>query len=395
MHLDPAMPVLTGVVFGILTLGLVLRRLRQPHVIVYLLAGVAMGPSGIGLVEDGLVIDRIGAIGVLLLLFVIGMEVSLAKLAALWRVAVVGTAVQVGVSVAIIALLGSILDWSLARVVLLGFVISLSSTAVVLKLLQDKNELDSPAGQDALAILLAQDLAVVPMLIVLNLFSGVEPSALEIGAQLFGAALLGGLVFWTGRRKVRIPGSEAIMADSEMRIFGALAACFGLALVSGLLHLSAALGAFVAGMVVRAVDHAHWIEEEVEPFRVVLAAVFFVSVGMTVDLRFVLEQWWVPLIVAAAAMVTNTSINAMALRLAGIPWKRSWYAAALLGQIGEFSFLLALAGRQGQVITEDGYRLVVAVIFLTLLASPSWIELFKWLTGAPPPMQKPVETATA
>ena len=383
MHLDPAMPVITGVIFGVLALGFVLRKLRQPHVIAYLLAGVALGPSGLGLVSDAAVIDRIGAIGVLLLLFFIGMEVSLLKLAALWRVAVIGTTVQVVVSILFSTLMGAFFGWSVARIVLLGFVISLSSTAVVLKLLQDSGELNSPAGQDALAILLAQDLAVVPMLIVLNLFAGVPPSAPEVAAQISGAVLLGGLVTWTARRKVRLPGSKSLKADPEMRVFGGLAACFGLALVSGVLGLSAALGAFVAGIIVAAIDEAHWIEEQIEPIRVVFAAIFFVSIGMTLDMAFFLERWWVALLLAAGAMITNTFINAFALRFAGIPWSRSCYTAAMLGQIGEFSFLLALAGRQNDVITPDGYRLIVAVIFLTLLASPVWIQVFGRITRQP------------
>lgn len=385
MHVDPAMPVITGIVFGVLIIGLIVRWLRQPHVIVYLLAGVVLGPSGLALVDDVPMLDRIGSIGVLLLLFFVGMEVSVARLAKLWRVALIGTAVQIAVSVGLTFVLGRFLGWSLARIVLLGFVISLSSTAVVLKLLQDRGELEGRAGQDALAILLAQDLAVVPMLIVLNLFSGHRPTAIEIGMQLAGTALLAGLVIWTARRKVRVPAAGAVREDPEIRIFGGFAACFGLALVSGLLGLSAALGAFVAGMVVAAVDEAHWIHEHLEPFRIVLVALFFVSVGMAVDLEFVAQRWWIVLLLAAAAMVTNTLVNAFALRSAGGTWKASLYTAAILGQIGEFSFLLAAAGKQEAVITEDGYRLTVAVIFTTLAASPFWILPFaRWAKAGEP-----------
>ncbi|MEM7676350.1 MAG: cation:proton antiporter, partial [Myxococcota bacterium] len=364
------MPAITGVVFGVLVVGFILRTLKQPHVIVYLFAGMILGPSGVGLVTDGEVIDRVGALGMLLLLFFIGMEVSVAKLAELWRVAIIGTAAQISVSVGLTAVIGLFLDWTLARVVLLGFVLSLSSTAVVLKLLHDSGELESLSGQDALAILLAQDLALVPMMIVLNLLSGVPPSTHEIAGQVLGAILLVGIVIATARKKMKMPGTRRIQADPELRVFGGLAACFGLALISGALGLSSALGAFVAGMLVHALDESHWIEKQIEPFRVVLAAAFFVSVGMTVDIAFVLQNWWMTLILAAVAMTTNTAINAVALRAAGVRWSRSIYTGALLGQIGEFSFLLALAGRESHVIEDSAYRLIVAVIVVTLIASP-------------------------
>lgn len=382
MHVDPAMPVITGVVFGIILLGLALRALKQPHVVAYLLGGVLIGPSGFELVTDASLLDRVGAIGVLFLLFFIGMEISVAKLVQLWRVAVIGTGMQILVSVGATAILGGFLGWTTARILLMGFVISLSSTAVVLKLLQDRGELETPAGQDALAILLAQDLAVVPMLIVLNLFAGTRPSGLEVAGQVLGALLLAGLLAWTSRRTVRLPGTTRIREDHEMRVFAGFAACFGLALVTGLLGLSAALGAFVAGMVVAAIDEAEWIKSQLEPFHVVFVALFFVSIGTTVDLPFILERWWLVTMLAALAMATNTVVNAIALRAAGVRWRRSFYAAALLGQIGEFSFLLAAAGRQEAVISDNGYRLIVAVIFATLLASPIWILVFERATRA-------------
>ncbi|MEL7372380.1 MAG: cation:proton antiporter, partial [Myxococcota bacterium] len=125
------MPAITGIVFGVLAVGFVLRKLKQPHVIVYLIAGIILGPSGLRLVEDNAIIDRVGALGMLLLLFFIGMEVSVAKLVELWRVAVIGTGAQIMVSVGLTAMIGLFLDWTWARIVLLGFVISLSSTAVV------------------------------------------------------------------------------------------------------------------------------------------------------------------------------------------------------------------------------------------------------------------------
>ena len=162
MHMDPLMPYLSGSILAIVALGFLIRRLRQPLVIAYLVAGVVLGPHGSGLIPAGAVLDRLGALGVLLLLFFVGMEISPAALLARWRVALIGTALQVAISVASVAAVGSFLGWEAPRIVLLGFVLSLSSTAVVLQLLRQRAGEDSEVAQDVTAILLAQDLAIVP-----------------------------------------------------------------------------------------------------------------------------------------------------------------------------------------------------------------------------------------
>ncbi len=145
MHLDPLLPPLVGVIAVILALGLLFQLFRQPQLVAYIIAGIVIGPSGIGLVNDVQIIEHLGALGVTLLLFFIGMEVSPQQLARGWRVAVFGTLLQILISVVTVWLVGSALGWEISRIVLLGFVISLSSTAVVLKLLKDRNELDTKA----------------------------------------------------------------------------------------------------------------------------------------------------------------------------------------------------------------------------------------------------------
>ena len=158
MHLDPMMPYAVGAILAILVLGLLLRSIKQPHVVGYLIAGVILGPHGIALVQDEVTLGRLGAVGVVLLLFFIGMEASPRKLLENWKVALIGTLLQVIISIGCVWPLGVYLDWPLERIVLIGFVISLSSTAVVLKLLQDWKEFDTKVGQNVLAILLAQEL---------------------------------------------------------------------------------------------------------------------------------------------------------------------------------------------------------------------------------------------
>ena len=169
MHLDPSLPILVAIITVILLIGTSLHLMKQPQIIGYLLAGVAIGPFGFGLFPDTEFATRLGSYGVVLLLFFVGMEVAPKRLLAGWRIAVIGTVVQVALSVAMVVPLGLWLDWPLARIVLLGFVTSLSSTAVIIKLLRDSGEINQKEGQDVLGILLVQDLIIIPMLIIVGL----------------------------------------------------------------------------------------------------------------------------------------------------------------------------------------------------------------------------------
>lgn len=376
MHLDPLLPSIVGAVFAILLIGLILRRLRQPHVVAYLLAGLMLGPYVGGIITDTHLIERMGAMGVVLLLFFVGMEVSPRKLVSTWRIAVLGTTAQILLSIGCVWLLGTWLDWTLSRIVLLGFVISLSSTAVVLKLLQDRRELDSKTGQNVLGVLLFQDLAVIPMLIVIGVMSGDTVSYPTLLLQVIGGlCVIGLIVYLLVRETLNLPLGRWLGNDHEMQVFAALIICFGLSLLTGLMGLSTALGAFVAGMLVGAARETQWVHHSLEPFRVIFIALFFVSIGMMVDPNFILQHWMQIGLLLAAVVITNTIINAIIIRLLGDTWTDSFYSGALLSQIGEFSFVLAAVGLKSGLITDVGYQYTVAVIIISLMLSPAWIAL--------------------
>lgn len=380
MHLDPVLPRVVAAVFALLLIGLVLRRLRQPHVVAYLLAGVALGPSGLRLFSDEVVLARVGDFGVVLLLFFVGMEVSLPSLLRSWRVSVVGTLLQILASVGSVAVIGWFRDWSLARVLLIGFAISLSSTAVVVSLLRMRKEMDSGAGRDALGVLLIQDLAFIPMLIVLGLLGGEALDSRDLTLQAVGVVGLAALLAVVARReKISLPFSRFLQEDHELQVFSALALCFGLATLTGLLGLSTAVGAFVAGIVVASARETEWVHQSLEPFRVVLVALFFVSVGMLIDLAFLAVHLKTVLLLVLAVFVTNWLINAGILRSLGRPWRHSLYVGALLAQIGEFSFVLVAVGRQTGIIEEFAYQLTIGLIAVTLLLSPLVVSLSRSL----------------
>lgn len=374
MHLDPALPVMVAILAITLLIGLSLQLMRQPQVIGYLIAGVVIGPYGLALLTDAGFASRLGSFGVVLLLFFVGMEVAPRQLLSGWRIAVVGTLVQVALSVGMVLPLGLWLDWSMARIVLLGFVASLSSTAVIVKLLRDTGELNRKEGQDILGILLVQDLIIIPMLIVIGLMGGESTSLRELGIQVAGAFAMVTLLLWAlSRETMHIPFGHLLRNNHELQVFAALLICLGLSLLTGLAHLSTALGAFAAGILVTAAKETQWVHHALEPFRVIFVALFFVSVGLLVDITFISEHLLQVVVLVTIVLVSNTLLNGSILRLLGYRWRESLYAGAMLAQIGEFSFVLAAVGLANDIINQIAYQYTIAVIALSLLISPFWI----------------------
>lgn len=372
--------VLLGII--IIGLGTLLRYFKQPYIIAYILAGVLLGEHGFSIITDREVIDVMGELGLILLLFFIGMEISLPDLLKNWKVPLFGTSLQIFTSVALAGLIGYWLGWDMPRIIIIGFIISLSSSAVVIKLLQDSGESQSDTGQDVISILLMQDILIVPMLIATSYLGGQSPTSQEILLQLVGGALIiGGLVYILKKKHIRLPFSKAIEDDHELQVFAGFITCFGFALVTAFFGLSAALGAFVGGLFVHAARSTEWLHDSLHSFRVVFVALFFVSIGMMIDLHFLWENWTTVGLVILAVYLSNHFINAGVLRLFGENWKLSLYGGALLAQIGELSFVLSASASQAGIITDFVYQLTIIVISLTLLISPFWIAGTKRVVG--------------
>jgi len=381
MHMDPIMVVLTSTILIILAVGLLIHKLKQPYVIAYMIVGVIIGPHGLAFIEDKLDLTKIGSIGVLLLMFFIGMEMSLPRLVAHWRVAVIGTLLQIMISVAVLYGLGSWFNWPFAQSVLLGFVISISSTAVVIKILQEWKEINTAVGRDVIGILLIQDLAIVPMLIAINFLGGEVLNFTGVILQIVGGLAIILLLTWlVVKREFKMPFGKFLRKDTELQVFTAFMLCFGLAFITGIFNLSAALGAFVAGILISVAKETTWVYKRLEPFYVVFMALFFVSIGMLVDLNFLYDNFLLAIILVSLAVLLNTAVNAFIMRFFGESWGNSLYGAALLSQIGEFSFILAAVGIHTAIITEFSYQMTIVVISLSLLISPLWILSIKRFT---------------
>ncbi|MDQ6965644.1 MAG: cation:proton antiporter, partial [Mariprofundaceae bacterium] len=256
---------LVGITGCALLLATLMREIQLPAAIAYIVTGVLVGPTGLGLVSDRELLTHMGELGVIMLMFFIGMEVSLPRLIAGWRIAVIGTAAQIAVSVLVCVLAAMMFDWPWRTGVLFGFIVSMSSTAVVLTMLKDSGELEHPFGQNALGVLLMQDMAIVPMMIVVGLMGSGGPegegvSGVMTAVQIVGGGLLVAAAVWL----MRTPGWQIpawLKTGVERKVMVGLLLCFSAASVTALLGLSAPFGAFLAGMLLHASDQSEWVEE--------------------------------------------------------------------------------------------------------------------------------------
>jgi CPA2 family monovalent cation:H+ antiporter-2 len=376
VHLDPVMLVITIVLFCSILIAYVSARLRQPIAVAYILTGIVLGPSGLAVIEDHELVTRIGEIGVVMLLFFVGMEVSIPRLMEGWRVAFVGTNIQIIISVAVCVSLVTWLGMEWQQGVLFGFIISLSSTAVVLKMLQDSGELNLPMGQNALGILLVQDMAIIPMMVILSVIGSATVSISEISIQVLGGIAIIVFVLWLMRSgRFHIPDSLIGNADQSMML--GLLLCLGSASLTAWLGLSPGLGAFLAGVLLASSDQAEWVHEHLGPVHVIFMAMFFLSVGMLVDFAYFLEHIEVVLGVTILVFLFNAGTNVFVLRSLGENWDTSLLTAGLLSQIGEFSFLLAAVGLHAGLMNESLHSMTVLVIAMTLMLSPLWHTMIK------------------
>jgi CPA2 family monovalent cation:H+ antiporter-2 len=382
MHGDTLIPLYTLIIFSILIIGLIFRTIRIPYVVSYLFVGILLGPHGVGFIEDISLLRQFEMVGLIFLLFFVGMEISLEELLRNWKIPVLGTIIQIAVTVGIIFLLGRVLDWRFIRVLLIGFVISLSSTAVVIKLLSEWNQNNTHVGRNVIGVLLVQDIALIPMIIVLDLMQGQSVPAKDLVLQLMGGTLLVILIIYLLRKKeIHLPFMRYFLGHKELQIFGALAVCFGMVMGTQLFRLSPFLGAFLAGIYVRAARETDWIHITLEPFYIFFVAIFFVSVGMMLNLDFVLENWGIILLLVGLVFILNTAVNTSMMRTLGEPWRVSLMGGAMLAQVGEFSFVILSVGGQSGIVSEFTYQTILALITLTLILSPAWIALFKKLFG--------------
>ena len=355
-------------------------KVRLVPIVGFLLAGVAAGPNALGLVTDLELVQQIAEVGVILLLFSIGVEFSLKEMARLARPIFVGGGVQVGLTIAAVAGIAAALGVEWGPAVFTGFLVAMSSTAIVLKVLAERAEGDTPVGRIALAMLLFQDIIIVVMALLIPVLAGEGGTGLEI-AWALGKAVLVIAAVLIGARQV-VPAFLERVAQTrrnELFLLAVAAICLGTGWAASLAGVSIALGAFLAGLLVSESDYAEHALSEILPLQTLFTAAFFLSVGMLLDPRFLFANLPVVLAVAAGVLALKAAIATIGARVIGYPLGAALAGGLALGQVGEFSFVLALEGAAVGLtpggLGEAGSQGLIAVTVVLMIATPFLVAL--------------------
>jgi K+:H+ antiporter len=354
------------------------QKIKVPPVIGFLLTGVLIGPGGLSLVKDTETVNVLAEIGVVMLLFTIGLEFEPARLRRIQRNFWVGGGLQVSLTTAAcVGLLIAFFGLGLREALFYGFLVSLSSTAVVLKIFGDRGETDSPQGRISLGILIFQDIAIVPMIALVPVLAnagGVSAGAIALRFALSAAAIAA--VFFLAR--ALMPRILLLVVKTRIRevfLIATLFICLGMALLTSSLGLSLALGAFLAGVLIAESEYSHQVVSDILPFKDVFNSLFFISVGMLLDVGQVWKFKLLVLGLVAGILLLKACIVVLTVGLLGYGSRIAVLSGLALAQIGEFSFVLAGVGRANGFLAGDIFQAFIGSSILTILATPLLIQI--------------------
>jgi len=352
--------------------GMIAQRLGQPVLLGYILAGVLIGPNTPGIVADRDRVQLLANLGVAFLMFALGVEFSLAELLRVRRLALIAGGLQIPLTTLFGAAVGLAIGWPGRASILLGAVFAISSSIVALKLLLGRSEMETPHGRAAIGLGIVQDFSLVPILVLVPLLAAeVEEFGLALVRALATAAVALVAVFALGTRVVpRLLYVVARTGSRELFLLTVVLIAIGTALASNEAGLSFALGAFLAGIVVSESEFESQVLAEIIPFRDLFSTIFFVAVGMLLDPDFLLDQIGLVLGLVAALVLGKLLIVGGAFLAAGVAPRVAVLAAALMAQIGEFSFVLAGVGLANAIIDDDQYGLILAAALGSILLVP-------------------------
>lgn len=356
--------------------GILARRFRQPAILGYILAGVTIGGWAIGFTQGREALASLAEIGIVFLMFALGLELSFARLRRVWEVAFWGGIIQILVTIILGILIFQTLGFDFYSSLFLGCTFSLSSTAVVVKILSERGELDSLPADITLGWLLIQDLAVLPMMVILPSIGRIEVGGwMGVLGAIAKATILLILVIFLGKKVVPILISKiADLGSRELLLIAVVAICLLFAVLTANIGLSTALGAFLAGLIIAETSEHHAVFAEIRPLRDFFAIIFFVSLGMFLRPDFLLSHFGQILGFSLIVIVIKLLLVTALVLYLGYHTKTAFLVGMGLVQVGEFAFILAQVGLKDQLINPEVYSLILSVALLTILVTPWFIN---------------------
>ena len=371
------------IIFGLsIAILFICHRLRVPAIVGFLLTGILAGPYGLGLIKAVHEVEILAEVGVVLLLFTIGIEFSFERLLQIKKSVLMGGSIQVLLTLLVTFVIARQLGQPIGESIFIGFLISLSSTAIVLKLIQERAEVDSPHGRTTLGILIFQDIIIVPMILVTPLLAGVTGNLGESVLVLIAKGIgIIGLVFVSTKWIVpQVLYQIAWTRSRELFLLSVVVICLAVAWITSSAGLSLALGAFLAGLIISESEYSHHALGNILPFRDVFTSFFFISIGMLLDVGFLFRQPGAIALIALGVLVLKSIIASLATVLLGFPLRTSILVGLALGQVGEFSFILSKTGVEHGLLAGNIYQMFLAVSVLSMAATPFIITLAPRLT---------------
>ena len=367
--------ILAVVCLGILTILLLFlgQRFKIPSIVCFLVIGMLAGPYALSIVSDQSTIETIGEIGVILLLFTIGLEFSFEKLLGAWRVVVLGGAIQVCTTViAAAGFMHLVVGLRIQDAIFFGFLVSLSSTAIVMKVLQDRGDVETVSGRTLLGILIFQDLAVIPMILLTPLLMGTSgPSYSSLPFEIIKVVAILVILIVSAHWVVPwVMYRVAQQKNRELFIFTIAGICFTVAWLTNAAGLSYSLGAFMAGLIIGESDFSIDAVSNIIPFRDIFAAIFFISIGMLLDTSVILSEYTIVFSIIAIILVIKVLTGTFTVAILGMPARVCVFVGLALAQIGEFSFVLAKSGLESNLIGTGPYQFFLAAAIITMALTP-------------------------
>jgi CPA2 family monovalent cation:H+ antiporter-2 len=359
------------------------HKAKLPALVGFLITGVLIGPYGTAVITEMEIVERLAEIGVVLLLFTVGLEFSIEDIMRSGRQFLLGGGMQVLLTVVAVAGIALLFGYPLTQALFFGFLASLSSTAIVLKMYSDRSELDTAHGRLSTGILLFQDMAVVPMMLLLPVLgkasAGDDITPLSVLLSL-GKAVLGlAAVFFAARKIVPFLLHQVIrLRNREMFFLLVVLLCLGTAWITFSLGLSLALGAFLAGLIIAESEYSHHIVADILPFRDYFASIFFISIGMLLKTDYFLLHWPLLLGLTTVLALLKTGLVTVTAAVLRYPVRTALLSGLALAQVGEFSFLLADQGARFSLIAGDTFQAFINTSILTMVGTPFIMQVAPW-----------------
>ena len=361
------------IIFGLaIAVLFICHRFHVPAVVGFLLTGIFLGPYGLGLVKAVHEVEIFAEVGIVLLLFTIGIEFSFERLLQIRKSVLMGGSLQVLLTFLATLLIARQFGQTFGEAVFIGFLVALSSTVIVLRLIQERAEVDSPHGRTTLGILIFQDIIIVPMILVTPLLAGATGN---LGESLFVllAEGIGLILLVVVSAKWIVPQvlyQITKTRNQELFLLSVIVICLGVAWLTSRAGLSLALGAFLAGLIISESEYSHQALGNILPFRDVFTTFFFVSIGMMLDIDFLFQQPGFIVLIALSVLVLKAVIAGSVTILLGFPLRTAVLVGLALSQIGEFSFILSRAGVEHGLLAGDIYQMFLTVSVLSMAATP-------------------------